>query len=463
MRAFLFLAGLVASGAALGQQPSLPALGAPEKKDEKQEEKKSYAIPAAEIFVFDLLLNRIDKRIYGEPYDVSADSIKRNLRGPWVVDSDPYKINQLLHPYQGSIYHGFARSAGLGFWESLGYTFAGSLFWEIAGETTPPSKNDQVASGIAGSFFGESLYRMANLILEKGESRSLWREVSAAAVSPSTGFNRNAFGERFSAIFNSRNPAYYSRVQVGASGTLFRREGETSDIDSNEILADYLMDYGLPGKPGYHYDRPWDYFSFQLTASSANGIQTLATHGNLFAKEYEAGERYRGIWGLFGSYDYFAPQIFRVSSTALSLGTVGEARFGDVLALQGTALAGVGYGGASNPHGGTDTDYHYGTIPQGLLSVRAIFGDAASLDLTAREYFVSRVAGAGNGGQDNIARFDASFTLRVHKEHGVALKYLWARRDASFDTQADVATSQATLGLYYVYLGRQRFGATDWR
>ena len=129
----------------------LPALG---------EEKKSHAIPAAEILGFDFLLNRIDRRIYGDDYAVSASSIRRNLNGGWVVDNDPYSINQLLHPYQGSIYHGFARSAGLGFWTSLGYTFAGSLGWEIAGETTPPSKNDQVASGIAGSFLGESLFRM---------------------------------------------------------------------------------------------------------------------------------------------------------------------------------------------------------------------------------------------------------------------------------------------------------------
>jgi len=463
VRAVLFLLGLFAASAALGQQPALPALGAPEKDEKKQDENKSYGIPAAEIFVFDLLLNRIDKRIYGEDYDVSASSIKKNLRGPWVVDSDPYKINQLLHPYQGSIYHGFARSAGLGFWESLGYTFGGSLLWEIAGETTPPSKNDQLASGIAGSFFGESLYRMANLILEKGEAHSLWRELSAAAISPSTGFNRYAFGDRFSAVFNSRSPAYYSRVQVGGSATVFREEGNTSDVQRNEILVDYLMDYGLPGKPGYHYDRPWDYFNFQVTASSANGIETLTTRGSLFAREHEVRERYRGIWGLYGSYDYFAPQIFRVSSTALSLGTTGEARFGDTLALQSSVLAGVGYGGASNPHGGTDTDYHYGTIPQALIALRAIFGDAASIDLTAREYFVSRVAGAGNAGRDNIARADASFTLRVLKEHGIALKYLWSRRDATFDTQPNVSTSQATLGLYYVYLGRQRFGATDWR
>jgi hypothetical protein len=447
VRAGFFLAGLLASGASFGQE----------------EHEKSYALPAAEIFGFDLLLNRIDKSIYGEDYNVSAGSIRRNLRGGWVVDNDPYKVNQLLHPYQGSIYHGFARSAGLGFWESLGYTFGGSLLWEIAGETTRPSKNDQIASGIAGSFLGESLYRTANLILEKGESGKLWRELSAAAVSPSTGFNRYAFGERFNAIFNSHNPAYYSRVQVGASATILHREGDTSDIRRNEVMVDYALDYGLPGKPGYHYDRPWDYFTLQITASSANGVENLSTRGLLLGKEYEAGERYRGIWGLYGTYDYIAPQVFRISSTALSLGTTGEARFGDALALQGTLLAGVGYAGVSSAHGTLDTDYHYGTTPQGLLSLRAIFGDRASLDLTTREYFVSNVAGAGNGGRDNIARADLTFTARVHQEHGVAIKYLWSRRDATFDTQPDVSQSRTTIGLYYVYLGRQRFGATDWR
>ena len=65
------------------------------------------------------------------------------------------QVNQLGHPYQGSMYHGFARSAGLSYWESLLYTFAGSAVWEIAGETTPPSKNDQVASGIGGLAMSE--------------------------------------------------------------------------------------------------------------------------------------------------------------------------------------------------------------------------------------------------------------------------------------------------------------------
>ena len=129
------------------------------------EARKSYVIPALEIFGFDLLLNRFNRQgADGKTYAVNLSTINRNLRTSWVVDNDPFKINQLGHPYQGSMYHGFARSAGLNYWESLGYTFAGSVLWEIAGETTLPSKNDQIASGIGGSFLGEALFRMSSLV-----------------------------------------------------------------------------------------------------------------------------------------------------------------------------------------------------------------------------------------------------------------------------------------------------------
>jgi Domain of unknown function (DUF3943) len=225
------------------------------------------------------------------------------LRHSWVVENDPFQVNQLGHPYQGSIYHGFARSAGLNYWESLAYTFAGSLFWEIAGETTPPSKNDQIASGIGGSFLGESLFRMASLVLETGGGLPpFWREVAAAVISPPTGFNRLAFGDRFDAILASRAPAYYSRLQVGVSGTTQNDPGASTKLKRNEALTDFSMDYGLPGKPGYSYKRPFDYFSFQSTASSAEGFENVLTRGLLFGKDYEAGNDYRGVWGLYGSY-----------------------------------------------------------------------------------------------------------------------------------------------------------------
>jgi hypothetical protein len=76
---------------------------------------KSHAIPAAEIIGFDFLLNRFDKQYFGCcDFDVTSRTIRRNLRSSWVVDRDPFVVNQLGHPYQGSMYHGFARASGLG-------------------------------------------------------------------------------------------------------------------------------------------------------------------------------------------------------------------------------------------------------------------------------------------------------------------------------------------------------------
>ncbi|HEU4923989.1 MAG TPA: DUF3943 domain-containing protein, partial [Burkholderiales bacterium] len=466
IRRLAFGAAIVLGGAAAGafaaEDPTgivLPQL------DESGliEAHKSYWIPALEIIGFDLLLNQFNRRYFeGDDFSTSASSVKRNLESGWVVDGDPYDINQLGHPYQGSMYHGFARSAGLGYWPSLAYTFAGSWFWEIAGETTAPSINDQIASGIGGSFLGEALFRMSSLVLEKGTGvPRFWRELGAAVVSPPTGFNRLAFGERFDTVFSSRNPAYYSRFSLALSGTTQNDPGTSTKLERGELLADFSLDYGLPGKPGYAYRRPFDYFAFQITASSANAVENVLLRGLLLGDEYQAGRSYRGVWGLYGSYDYIAPQIYRVSSTAVSLGTTAEWRLSRTLSLQGTALAGAGYAAVGTMQGSSD-EYHYGIAPQALLALRLIFGDRASLDLTGREYFVGKAAAADIGGHDNIVRVDAALTVRLYRQQAVAVRYLHNRRDASFPA-GDLTQTRATLGIFYVMLGHDRFGTFDWR
>src|ERR1039458_9954269 len=82
--------------------------------------RKSYSIPALEIVGFEFLLNQF-KRRNDSDYRSNLSSFSRNLRSSWVVDDDPFRTNQLGHPYAGSIYHGFARSAGLNYWEALAY------------------------------------------------------------------------------------------------------------------------------------------------------------------------------------------------------------------------------------------------------------------------------------------------------------------------------------------------------
>ncbi|HKW80217.1 MAG TPA: DUF3943 domain-containing protein [Casimicrobiaceae bacterium] len=427
---------------------------------------KDYWLPAEEIVGFDFLLNQYNRHFAADRLDYASNinTIRHNLHSSWVIDSDPFRTNQLGHPYQGSIYHTFARSAGMTYWESLGYTFAGSAFWEIAGERTPPSRNDQINTGIGGTFLGEALFRMAHVVLAHDDWPPLVRELGAAVVSPATGFNRLAFGDRFRNTFDSHDPVHYSRLQVGFSGSTQNEAGlSTTRLKRGEALVDYSMEYGMPGKDGYTYDRPFDYFNFQATASSANGFENVMTRGMLIGKDYRLGADYRGIYGLYGNYDYIAPQTFRVSSTALSLGTTGQWWATRSVALQGTALMGAGFTAVGTTRSSGDKDYHYGLAPQALLALRFIFGENVSLDLTGREYFVSRVGAAARGGHDNIVRADATMTVRVHRQHAVSIKYLGNRRDAFYPDVGDSSQSRGTIGIFYTWLGHEHFGAVDWR
>jgi hypothetical protein len=306
---------------------------------------------------------------------------------------------------------------------------------------------------------------MSNLVLEHEHPSSFWREVAAAAISPPVGINRAAFGERFRAIYPSHDPVYLPRFQVGYSGTPRGNDDglSGSNVQRSELQTDFFMDYGLPGKRGYEYTRPFDYFSFQATASSANGFENLMTRGLLIGKDYRAGDRYRGVLGLYGNYDYIAPQTYRVSTTAVSLGTTGQYWASDNIAVQATALLGVGYAAAGTEHATTDKDYHYGVAPQALLNLRTIVGYRWAFDVTAREYFVSRAGAAERGGHENIVRMDAVLTWRVHERHGISLKYLGNRRDTYYPDAGDRTQRRSTIGIFYTLLGHDRFGAVEWR
>jgi len=425
---------------------------------------RSYWIPAGEIVVFDFLLNRFDKEHFGCcDFDVTARTVRRNLRSSWVVDHDPFTVNQLGHPYQGSMYHGFARASGLDYWEGLAYTVAGSAMWEIAGETTTPSRNDQINTGFGGSFLGEALFRMSNLVLEHKSLTPWIREVAATVISPPVGFNRAAFGNRFDSVFPSRDPIYFSRLQLGFSGQAQASQGRsTTHLSPNEGLADFFMEYGLPGKKDYDYSRPFDYFTFQATASSANGFENVMTRGLLLGHDYRIGSDHRGVLGLFGNYDYIAPQTYRVSTTGLTLGSTAQWRLPHDLDLLTTLGAGLGYTAAGTVRSSGENDYNYGVAPQAIASMRLIFRERAALDVTMREHFITRVGGAAAGARENIARIDAALTWRVYKQHGITIKYLGNRRDVRASGLGELVQQRSTIGLFYTLLGHDRFGAAEW-
>ncbi len=444
---------------------------------------KSYLIPALEIPAFLFLLNRYDRYAYSDEYTGGKKVYSTNwktfrnhiVHGGWGIDSDAFNINQFAHPYQGSMYHGFARSAGLNYWEALVYDNAGSFLWETGGENTRPSYNDQIASGFGGSFFGEALFRMSGLVLEgDGSKPGFWREFGATVISPATGINRLAFGNRFKPVFPSHDPATFWRVRLGVSKNVHLSDQDDT-IDKTEATGDFLMAYGLPGKPGYRYTRPFDYFHFEATTigNSDNPIENIMIRGLLLGKDYEIGNSYRGIWGLYGGYDYISPHIFRVSSTSAALGTTYQWWLSRMVALQGSVLGGVGYAAAGNdtqpePEAGVDTatedlrDYHFGIAPQGLLALRLIFGNRAMLDLTGRLYYVSGMGSDDPGGNETIQRLNMGFTVRIYNHHALGIQYIGSVRDAQFENRAETHQRAGTVGLVYTWLGEAKFGAVEW-
>ena len=251
------------------------------------------AIAAGEIVAFDLLLSNFNRAFSGShDYDVSWHSIRHNLRGPWVVDDDPFSVNQFAHPYQGSLYHAAGRSMGLNYWEASAMTFAGSAWWEITGEKTPPSKNDQVASGIAGSFLGEPLFRMAHLVGDHSSLPAAWRPWLASAISPPVGFNRLAFGDRYGGVVRRPRPGLLQpRCTSGGNHVTNDNFASSNGVKTKAAQVDYAMDYGLPGKPGYSYRRPFDYFNFEAALSSSNGVENLTSNGMLLGDHFALGRQ----------------------------------------------------------------------------------------------------------------------------------------------------------------------------
>ncbi len=432
---------------------------------------KSYLIPAIEIPAFVLALNGAARLILPNDRDNGKLEYETNpsvffdnvVHENWQFDRDNFQTNQIQHPYLGSVYYGFARSAGLGFWPSWGYTLMGSYLWETGGETTEPSINDQIMSGIAGVFLGEPLFRIASLMLEDGGERpGFWNELGAAVVSPPTGFNRLVFGERFSPIFPSNNPARFWRVDLGGSAVV-NSTGHVTGVPQEAAVASFSMLYGLPGKPGYTYDRPFDYFEIELAADSGptDVPEAITSRGLIFGSEYEAGDRYRGIWGLYGGYDYISPHSFRVSTAALSIGTTAQLWLSPLTALQFSALAGGGYGAAGTVPGATP-DYHHGGDAQGLLGLRLIFGDMAMLEVAQRQYYICQFGSGTPPGNELLGRTEAGLTIRLSGRHAVSLKYLNATRD-EYIPHSHNRQAMETITLSYTILSDKNFGAVEWR
>ena len=443
---------------------------------------RNYLIPAAELTGFLAVLNAYDrvayandvedgKKVYNSTLATTWDHLREQR---WVHDRDPFNVNQFGHPYQGATMFGWPRASGLGFWTSLVYSDVGSFAWEMAGETTPPSINDLITTGQAGSLLGEALYRMADLVLKDngGHVARSFHQYLAMVLSPPTALNRHATGGRLKIGLPDSAPATAWQVGFGATEDAHAHDPSLAATQLRRgVAAEFSMSYGLPGTPGYAYTRPLDYFDFHVSglSSTSNPIENVMLRGLLIGRKIGTTGSSRGIWGLYGSYDYISPFLFRVSSTALSLGTTRQYWLAPALAMQGSLLGGVGYGAAGTVAAAPTTptaekvrDYHFGVTPQSLVALRFIAGDRATVDITTRGYYVSGLGSDDTHGSEAIFRGSAGFNVRVIGGHTLGARFVESIRNARYGKLPDRRLSEGTITLAYYFLGSNHFNAVKW-
>ena len=91
----------------------------------------------------------------------TANSIQNNFTSSWQWENaDGFFVNQLGHPFQGSLYFNAGRLNGFGFYESIFFSAFGSFAWETLFESQQASINDFITTVPGSVAAGEILYRL---------------------------------------------------------------------------------------------------------------------------------------------------------------------------------------------------------------------------------------------------------------------------------------------------------------
>lgn len=225
--------------------------------------------------------------------NVSVNSWGVNLRHGFVWDNDCFLDDQLAHPYHGSFYHSSARASGFGYWASLPFVAAGSVSWELFGETIAPSLNDLISTTMGGVALGEVSFRLSSLLTggRPAGRNHIGRELGAFLLSPMA----SAQG-----LLSSRAEGLVGPAGVPPAEPAIMAIGR----QSGQTFLELTFRYGNPFAPGSL--KPYDAFEFRLQVSpNASGVVHHVNIAGLLARHtLRSSTRSRLLLGLYQHYDY---------------------------------------------------------------------------------------------------------------------------------------------------------------
>lgn len=246
---------------------------------------------------------------------VNLKTMEANLHKSWIWDNNTFFMNQIGHPYHGSLYFTSARSNNLNWLESFAVAATGSLMWELFMEVGSPSMNDFITTTTSGAVIGEILHRLS---FEAYDVLPLFSWI----ISPVNAITQLVTGDRARRPVGTtwRNDWF---LYGGLSTTAF--QFSSAENNKNEIhgpLVGFGFDVIYNNPYGHNSQELYDQFRVQLDVFTASRYRffRLLMDGTLYALSLEHLTQQPTTVGLTFNYD-----IFDVENISLSAGSAGLA------------------------------------------------------------------------------------------------------------------------------------------
>ncbi|HEV8197823.1 MAG TPA: DUF3943 domain-containing protein [Gemmatimonadales bacterium] len=373
-------------------------------------------------FLVNVTVNRFNAWVLKDSlFYVNSHSWNTNLKRGWDFDKDDFVVNMLGHPYNGSAYFATGRDNGLSYWAAAPLVFFHSAVWEYFGETTQPSINDLVDTGLGGIALGEMFHRVAATIRnnEAGGGGRTLRELAALPFDPVGTVNRLVRGEWSK---KAPNPAEHNPIgtvlRVGGGVGLVRGPGTLiGSLKSADFSSILFADIKYGDSYTDTLKKPFDAFSARvLLAPGHGGLEQLVGVGRIAGTEIGSTQWHRHQIELNQRFEYLNNGALQFGAQTLQLGLSsrvhisGKYWFRTLVGADAIVLAAINAPGA----GVGLRKYDYGPGVGGTLTAGIEHGGTPYLIVQYQPAYVRSLSGANADHLTSFAAAEANIPVLNH-------------------------------------------------
>ena len=396
--------------------------------------KSNVLLPISEVIGINLGLCAFNNYVSKEPFaKISFSSIANNFKTGFVWDNDFFVTNQFAHPYHGSLYFNSARSNGYTFWESVPFTFGGSLMWETMMKTDPPQTNDLINTTLGGVMLGEISHRLSSLVLDEstyGFDR-VTREILATMIDIPRGFNRLLRGDVNRHTKRNVNEVFpiSSRFSLGYANI---DPNKKYNVNKDNALAELVFIY----KKDLNSEsfKPFEIFRLKLGIDARKGDEPSSwvdMYGILYGKNLARIKDNALILGVFQDFDFFNNSIYKLGSQSAGLGLIVNVPINKSINFSANvhnnfiALAALN----SIYRGGENRDYDF-LMGDKILTEAILDMGPVSLQLEYKLYLMKSINGID--GNHTMGFLNPKLFLKVYKGLGAGAEFIYYHRHSVY-------------------------------